>query len=154
MNDIKMMLFEIDTDGDFCWNSNAFPKDENGIIKLYFKNPTIKDLNRVLTTIADDFLDSFSFDSDEDKEYFEGIKQTFYNHLLTVIDINEDIGENKNTSLAVMPNKNIGNYSIKSELIDFKESKIKFVNSDEELIINEWDIDYEDILANSYSILN
>lgn len=66
MSKIKLLVIEIDSDGDFSWDSTSYKRDldefgyKKDYIEVYFDNPTNEDLCRVLKKFVEEFKESFS----------------------------------------------------------------------------------------------
>lgn len=107
---IKVLLINIYSDGDFYWDSQTYPKNENETIEVFFENPSNKDISDVISSIAHEFYNSFW----SSREYFVEIKEEIYFWLIRNT-------ENKEFFSCY-------NDRISMELLDIKEKEIVCTN--------------------------
>lgn len=151
-NDIKMLIFKVDTDGDFYWNSKTFPRNKNKFgyddwIVIYFKNPTKYDIQQVVELIAKEFKESFEAINNYSKDYCNEVCE----YLLKSVEL-KDMTDNDYISCGYKYNgfANVRHtnsvYSMELKLINYVEQEISFINSDDKMILGTFNIPINDLL--------
>lgn len=133
MKEIKMLVFRVYSDGDFYWDSKTFPREINECgyktddIIIYFDNPTIEDINKVLLVLAEDFENSFN----TSRETLNSVKNDIVQKLVSCAFENKF--ENKGTIRNYVDiDYTDGNYGMNLKLFSFTKKNIKFYNTQEE----------------------
>lgn len=130
MRNVKMLLFTVHDDGDFRYDLKSFPRDDDSYTTIiYLDNPSIDDVNTILEKVADEFESSFY-----SHRSLDDIKQKFVNRIRQTVKYNYFKGSNgevKNNSCSIGCED--GNYSMSITLFTYKDMKIKFYNTKEEV---------------------
>lgn len=134
-----LLLLQIHSDGDFYWKLKSFPeeKDEQGYrtdeVLIYLKNPSDKDIKRLMFQIADEFADSF--ESKWNADLKERYTKAFTNekNILRLLNYGEFY-------------KEYGNQSLSVHFIPYVTKTIKIHNTDEIVEIGQFDVPYCDLL--------
>lgn len=152
---IKILMFRVNSDGDFYWNLNSFPRDKDEFgsfedtILMFLKNPTIDDIKDLVKKIANEFKENFSVW--EGKESLLEERDDIYNTLLKSIDVDENLKFNWfGYDYEIKDFCNIcwsdGNHNMDLKLMDYVEREIEFANCAEKTKLHMINIDFNDLL--------
>ena len=150
---IKVILFRVNSDGDFYWNLKSFPRerDDDGYLKdfvlIYLKNPTLDDIKTVVKKIIEEFRESFS------------------THRELLFEVRDDICQKLNDSINVDENGKLkkfdydgevtsfcevgwssGNYDMDLKLMSYVEKEVTYANCNEKEVLTFIDVAYENLL--------
>ncbi|MCR1959834.1 hypothetical protein CWE04_11585 [Thomasclavelia cocleata] len=156
-DDIKMLIFKVDTDGDFCWNCKTFPRNKDRFgdyddwIIVYFKNPTRHDIQQAVGLIAKEFKESLKIIDDHLKNIVKKYCNEVCKYLLKSVELKDMMNDDyiscdfKYNGFANVRHTN-GVYSMELKLINYLEQEISFANNDNKMILGTFNIAIEDLL--------
>lgn len=137
MKNIKLIAIRINSDGDFYWDSDTYPKEDSSIF-VYLQNPTTVDISNIIKTIANEFKEIF-----RSSKNLTWIRNEFYNELMYIADLN--IERNKTSEYWGTEYSN-GNYDMCVRVFDYIEKEVTFANTNEKNKIGMFDIDFYPLL--------